>query len=321
GVEVDTELRSNPFDLPAAGSLTLSYTVNYQNYDGSDFLDLDISTDGGTNWINLLSWNENHGTFHSLPGEDVGVDLSTYAGMDGLILRWYHYDPNANDWNWYAQVDDVSLSCSPGPPPAATPSGGSSIPPAHFPVVVYKTLPPPVIDVEPTDMNAMQDSGVVSTQLMTITNQGDSDLDWNIFENTLPIAAPMVDWFENFDSYAAGSEIIGQGGWEGWGGDPNAGATVTDTVSHSGPNSIDIVGPSDLVHQYSGYTTGWWTYSTYVYVPSTFDGDSFFILLNTYSSNWSTQVQFNSSTGLLVNDGNSGGQMPYITDQWVEIRV
>ena len=36
------------------------------------------------------------------------------------------------------------------------------------------------------------------------------------------------DYSENFDSYAVGSQIIGQGGWEGWMGDPNAGALVDE---------------------------------------------------------------------------------------------
>ncbi|MCP4423958.1 MAG: S8 family serine peptidase, partial [Chloroflexi bacterium] len=196
-----------------------------------------------------------------------------------------------------------------------------TVPDAHFPVVVVPVAPPPIIDVTPGSLESAQETGLVVTQPLTVANLGGSDLNWNFYEDSLPVNAPLADWSDNFDSYATGSEIIGQGGWEGWGGDPGAGATVTDTVSNSAPNSIDVAGPSDLVHQYSGYTTSWWHYTTNVYVPSTMSGDSYFILLNTYSSNWSTQVQFNSSTGLLVNDGNSGGQMPYITDQWVEIRV
>jgi hypothetical protein len=31
--------------------------------------------------------------------------------MSGLLLRWRYYDPTTWDWDWYAQVDDVSLSC------------------------------------------------------------------------------------------------------------------------------------------------------------------------------------------------------------------
>jgi hypothetical protein len=113
GLEFDTELRA-PFDLsviPPGSTATLTYLANYQNSMNSDFLDLDISTDGGTNWINLLSWNEDHGSFLGAPGESVTVDLSAFAGLGGLLLRWRYYDPNIGDSAWYAQIDDVRLTC------------------------------------------------------------------------------------------------------------------------------------------------------------------------------------------------------------------
>jgi hypothetical protein len=109
--EFDTEMWSAPFDLTGVVSATLEYQVNYQNLANLDFLDVDISTNGGTSWTNLLSWNEDHGSFRSAPGELVSLDLSAYTGQSGLILRWHYYDPNSGDWDWYAQVDDVTLDC------------------------------------------------------------------------------------------------------------------------------------------------------------------------------------------------------------------
>jgi uncharacterized repeat protein (TIGR01451 family) len=48
-------------------------------------------------------------------------------------------------------------------------------------------------------------------------------------------------------------------------------------------------------------------------------------MLNDYNDggpyNWSTVVDFNSGSGLMVDNGLSGASQPYITDQWVEIRV
>ena len=111
--EFDTELHSNSFSLAGWTSATLEYLVNYQNYQNLDFLNLDISTDGGSSWGNLLSWNEDHpvgGTFNA-PGEQVSIDLSAYAGETDLKLRWHYFDPNSDDWDWYAQIDNVSLSC------------------------------------------------------------------------------------------------------------------------------------------------------------------------------------------------------------------
>jgi hypothetical protein len=92
---------------------SLEYIVDYQNFGFLDFLNLDISTDGGSTWKNLLSWNEDHpvGGLYVATGELVSVDLSHYAGEADVKLRWHYFDPNSSDWDWYAQIDDVSLAC------------------------------------------------------------------------------------------------------------------------------------------------------------------------------------------------------------------
>jgi cysteine-rich repeat protein len=110
--EFDTELISNSFSLQNQASAALEYRVNYQNLAGLDFLDVDISTDGGSNWTNLLSWNEDHppGGLFFPPGEAVSIDLSAYLGEPDVRLRWHYYDPNSGDWDWYAQVDNVAIT-------------------------------------------------------------------------------------------------------------------------------------------------------------------------------------------------------------------
>ena len=115
--EFDTELRSNSFSLATATSASLDYLVNYQNYANLDFLDVDVSVDGGTTWTNALSWNEDHpvnGLFNA-PGEAVSIDLSAYLGEANVQVRWHYYDPNTDDYDWYAQVDDVALTCDEAP--------------------------------------------------------------------------------------------------------------------------------------------------------------------------------------------------------------
>jgi len=76
-------------------------------------------------------------------------------------------------------------------------------------------------------------------------------------------------WSENFDSYADGSSMHGQGGWKGWENDINFTAYVTSVESRSSPHSVDINGDSDLVHEYSGYTLGEFVYIAWIYVPNT----------------------------------------------------
>jgi cysteine-rich repeat protein len=111
--DFDTELHSNSFSLVGYTGATLEYLVDYQNFGFLDFLNLDISTDGGNSWTNLLGWNEDHpvGGLFNASGEQVSIDLSHYAGEADVKLRWHYFDPTSNDWDWYAQIDDVSLAC------------------------------------------------------------------------------------------------------------------------------------------------------------------------------------------------------------------
>ncbi|TRX59371.1 hypothetical protein FNH22_09390 [Fulvivirga sp. M361] len=108
--EHDAELWTPVINVAGRENLTLKYNVNYQNLQNLDFFDLDISTDGGATWVTLLSWNEDHGAFRSLPGEQVNMPLDdALAGAEEFIIRWHYYDPNTGDFNWYAQIDDVEI--------------------------------------------------------------------------------------------------------------------------------------------------------------------------------------------------------------------
>jgi len=144
---------------------------------------------------------------------------------------------------------------------------------------------------------------------------------------TLLTSFASAQWSENFDSYAASSQVVGQGSWEEWG--PGAGAFVSNAQSLSPANSIAIAGATDLVHQYSGYSAGKWVYKAHQYIPSTMTGVTYFILLNTYAYpagpyNWSTQVEFSVAGGVRGNFGTptiGHNVVPVITDAWVEIQV
>ncbi|MBA3726781.1 MAG: PEP-CTERM sorting domain-containing protein [Armatimonadetes bacterium] len=140
-----------------------------------------------------------------------------------------------------------------------------------------------------------------------------------------------AQWFENFDSYNAGDQLHGMNGWEGWDGNPGAGALVSDAQSSSAPNSVDIVGASDLVQVHSGMFSGVWLYTTEVYLPTKYSGESYFILMNTYTSggnpkDWSLQMVFDSGDGMIHNLGGSGNvvtetQVAYDLGVWRTIDV
>lgn len=144
-----------------------------------------------------------------------------------------------------------------------------------------------------------------------------------------PLDAPLGpggNWIDHFDTYVTGSQMHGQGGWKGWDNVPGAGALTSSTQARSPLNSVDVVAGTDLVHEYTGYTTGTWTYTAWQYIPTGTTGLSYFILLNTYvdggaTNNWSVQVSFDGTANAVLNEGPAGGTLPIVYDQWVEIRV
>lgn len=143
---------------------------------------------------------------------------------------------------------------------------------------------------------------------------------------TVGVSANPV-WSDNFDTYTNDQFLDGtpdDGGWEGWGAVPAAGAYVRDEQAHSSPYSVEIVAGSDLVHQYTGYTTGVLDYTCWQYIPTSFSGDSYFILLDQYDgggsgTSWAVQLSFNSVTGKIQSQW-SNEEMNYVTGEWKKIR-
>lgn len=95
--------------------------------------------------------------------------------------------------------------------------------------------------------------------------------------------ATYGSFIENFDSYTAGSQMHDQGGWKGWDNTPSAGALVSTAQAASGANSVAIELGSDLVHEFSEATSGQGVFSAKQYVPTSYAGDTYFILLNRHN--------------------------------------
>lgn len=116
GTPYNTELISPEIVAANMTNLNLIYKANFQTYSGHERLDLDISNDHGVTWKNLLRWRENHGVPYSSMGETVAVDLSSNAGAE-FMLRWHYYTTESAPWDYYAQIDQVTIgsSCYPIP--------------------------------------------------------------------------------------------------------------------------------------------------------------------------------------------------------------
>lgn len=138
----------------------------------------------------------------------------------------------------------------------------------------------------------------------------------------LLIPAANAEWSDNFDSYALGSGLHGQGGWEGWEGNPAADAYVSDAFAMSTPHSVEITPTSDIVQPFAE-AGGQWVLSGYNYIPSGSTGEQYFIVLNTYGvgvHNWSLQILFDSDAGT-VTVAEGTGATAIVNDMWVEVRV
>ena len=133
-------------------------------------------------------------------------------------------------------------------------------------------------------------------------------------------------WMDNFDSYAAGSLLAGQGGWDYWPGAPLLGTVIDNPPANSAPNSLLYESGFDLVRTFN-YTGGVFLFRAMVYNPSTAIGnDGYIIMLNSYDgggagTKWSLQVLFRNSTQTVSND--VGGftlapTQPLIWDAWTE---
>ncbi len=140
-------------------------------------------------------------------------------------------------------------------------------------------------------------------------------------------------WSDGFDTYPTGGEMHGVGGWRGWDGDPAAGALVSNAQVRSAPNSVAIVGASDLVQALDDSTSTGWDCAMWMFVPFDFQSNcdgaghcgSYVVLLNRYAeggpNNWSVQLHADSITNQFIRDGQSPAALPLVRGRWVELMI
>lgn len=138
---------------------------------------------------------------------------------------------------------------------------------------------------------------------------------------------------DDFESYAIGSTISGQGSWDTWDQAPGVDSIVTTAYNSTvgGDRSLELGPGDDIVRLFNGLNQGLFSFTSNVYIPSGQAGNYYFILLNTYEhngpKNWSVQVELNDATGLVEDFGGSSAVTGLSTpttivyDQWVEIEV
>ena len=145
----------------------------------------------------------------------------------------------------------------------------------------------------------------------------------------MPLAAALsllsqASVLDNFESYALGSPLHGQGSWQGWGNDPGATAYISDNYAFSGSQSLQASAGADQVRTFTDITSGQWTFKIKQYIPSGSTGIPYIVMYNKYPSGdndfFSIQIQCDMDAGKVIDDYGGGAEMAMVKDAWVEWR-
>ncbi len=111
GSQSDSKLISPVFSLAGYTGASLTFEHSYQLWSGDVTVQLEISTDGGTNWGLLVDYKgTNVGTVtnNAQTTAPATINLNAYAGMSNLRLR-YNY---VSAWGFWWIVDNVQVTGS-----------------------------------------------------------------------------------------------------------------------------------------------------------------------------------------------------------------
>jgi hypothetical protein len=213
GSAMNAQMWTPAMDLTGLTDPQVSYYTDYNDLGtGGEVGYLDFSTDGGTNWSNLITWDEDH-------RGPLLVEQS-FAGDNqaNTVLRWNY--SNAT-WDWWWQVDEVVVT-------ACEPSGGDD----------------PNIYVDPLSMASTQAPDVQVQQTLTISNTGGGTLDWDIDEEPslipVQVEGPMAGVAGSSSAAQQPNSAITTSGSAAGAVTPYAGPNVVlyDQTDNAGPDSI-----------------------------------------------------------------------------------
>lgn len=157
---------------------------------------------------------------------------------------------------------------------------------------------------------------------------------------TLGFAAlASAQYSDGFETYVAGTDINGQGGWEQWDLTGVTESVVSTAFAHTGTQSLATFQNADKVQDWGGaYVAGQWRHSTWVYVPSTNVDPQWWVLLSAYAPGcnaggtcfWTAQAQVNPAVpeffaqvgpSLCTGLTQFALTAPLVFDAWTEIAI
>ena len=150
---------------------------------------------------------------------------------------------------------------------------------------------------------------------------------WNIRGVVEDSPAPAALFFDNFDSYTAGTGLAAQNPsfWTTWDGGAGEDPLVSNAFSHSSPNSVVIIQDNDLVKPFgtTPYTTGRYRISFFVYIPSGKAGYfNTLALFNGSNSQWALECYFDvGGNGRLFGGSSTAVTFPWPIATWFPVEV
>ena len=117
GSVMNAQIWSPPMNLTGLTDPQVAYYTDYNDLaTGGDIADLDFSTNGGSTWTNLISWDAD------FRGPLLIEQLFAADNQANTVLRWNYINAT---WDWWWQVDDVVVT-------ACQPSACALTPPADI---------------------------------------------------------------------------------------------------------------------------------------------------------------------------------------------
>ena len=274
---------------------------------------------------------------------EVTVSLASFAGQT-IYIAWNHTD--VTDMFWM-KIDDVTVTNT-QTKAAASPvitnntingypfkTAGLTQAQIEEKLAVYNAIPDGTKDL--LGYNVYRDGAMIN--YTTETQYDDMNLDPGTYEYYVTavydegesdpsnmvtaIIAGAGEFTDDFETYVAGQQVACQNpvDWTTWSNAPcgTEDAYVSTEQAYSGVNSAVIEGVNDLVHVMPNFTTGKYTLSFMMYIPSGYVG--YFNTLQDFagaSSQWGMQAYFELGGAASVDAGAAGAAtfiFPY--DTWM----
>jgi hypothetical protein len=124
GSNTNTRLTSPLINASGYSTLSLTFNHFYLTFTG-DQGTVEVSTNGGTNWTILTTYNSNLGS--STNFTPVTINLNAYVGSASFMFR-FNYSAT---WDWFWAIDDIVLTGTPSATTyawTASPATGAGLP-------------------------------------------------------------------------------------------------------------------------------------------------------------------------------------------------